>query len=362
MKLVFLAYFGEGENGNQFGGAEKVFANLANWIAENTEHKVIFSSVGFEALPYPLSKRIEYKHYSANLSSRLKTQFSLIKNVFATVRDFKPDAIISFSIHPLFYLTICPFAHNIPFFFSVRNDPKLENGIATRFLRYFVMKKARGIVFQTKDAQQYFNQAIINKSVIIHNPVSIKADDYPFIGFDNRIVFVGRLNRQKNIPLLINAFNKIKDNYSEINLEIYGEGFLRSEIQNLIDSLDLNDRVYLMGAHSDVLKKISGARMFVLPSLYEGMPNALMEAMALGIPSVASDCPCGGPRELINDGQNGFLFENNDLESLKEKMQICLNTKDPKVISIKAREICETHSFDIIYKKWKDFIEGMGSW
>jgi glycosyltransferase involved in cell wall biosynthesis len=358
MKILFLAYFGEGENGNHFGGAEKVLTNLANWMLNNTQHEVIFSSIGVDVLPYPLDKNMTYKHYDADLSTRLKTQLSLISNVRKTLYDFNPDVIISFSIHPMFHLAMMPNARNIPMFYSLRNDPKLENGRITRLMRYFVMLRARGIVFQTKGAQAYFPNKIRNKSVVIHNPVSKELSKYPLNDkYDNRIVFVGRLNKQKNIELLIKAFSKIVKKYDELILEIYGEGCLRESLQVMINEYGLSDKAKLMGAYNDVIDRIYGARMFVLPSLYEGMPNALMEAMALGIPVVASNCPCGGVAELIDDGVNGFLFENGNEEELINTMIKCLDTISINDISKKEREICESHSDDKIFKRWITFVE-----
>lgn len=358
MKFMFLAYFGEGENGNQFGGAEHVFANFANWMAQNTKHQVIFSSIGFEALPYPLADNIIYKHYDANLSSRLSTQISLSKNTRKTIQEFRPDCIISFSVHPLFHIAFQISAKHIPVFFSVRNDPKLENGLITRVMRYFVMNRANGIVFQTHDAQSYFSEKIKQKSSVIHNPLSFQKSDFLIPeSFDNRIVFIGRLNPQKNIGLLLNAFSKICNDYPELILEIYGEGNQKRELLDLAQTLSIDDRVFFMGAHKDVLNRVCGARMFVLPSLYEGMPNALMEAMGLGIPVISADCPCGGPRELINEGENGYLFETNNVDDLILKMKSCLSNKNIYKISLNEREICKTHSSDKIFSQWIRFME-----
>ena len=360
MIIMFLAYFGKGENGNQFGGAEKVFANMANWFANNCNHKIVFASVGTDALPFPLDSNVLYKHYDADLSNRIKTQFSLRRNIRKAIEENNPTVIISFSIHPLFHFALSSYSKRIPFFYSLRNDPKLENGIITRLLRFFVLVKATGIVFQTTEARNYFSKRVQSKSIIIHNPVQISNNTKIVNSRDERIVFVGRLTPQKNIPLLIRGFQIISKEFPELKLELYGEGNLHSEIKDIILNEQLQDRVFLKGAFADVIDRISGAKMFVLPSLYEGMPNALMEAMALGIPAVSSDCPCGGPRELINDGVNGYLFENNSLDSLVKKMIECLNNQDIVSLSNNERQIIHSHSPMIIYQKWLSFIEEKG--
>ena len=203
----------------------------------------------------------------------------------------------------------------------------------------------------------YFPEYVKKKSVVIHNPVSVDEKKYSLpTKTDNRIVTIGRLFPQKNHKLLINAFNQIKDLYPETTLEIHGDGVLRNELQEHINNLSLNNRVFLKHSRPDVLDCIYGSRLFVLPSIYEGMPNTLMEAMALGIPVISSDCPCGGPRELIKDGKNGYLFKNNDLDDLVNKMKMFLSNEYPKEMCKEARKICFDHSPDLIFKKWNDFI------
>ena len=121
-----------------------------------------------------------------------------------------------------------------------------------------------------------------------------------------RIVAVGRLEAQKNYPLLIKAFYLISNEFKDYIVEIYGEGQERSELSKLINELNLNNRVLLMGRHSDVHERIKDASLYVLSSDYEGMPNALMEAMALGLPCIATNCSGGGPKTLITNEVNGF--------------------------------------------------------
>ena len=154
--------------------------------------------------------------------------------------------------------------------------------------------------------------------------------------------------------LLIEAFYHIHREYPELILEIYGEGYLKEELQNLINSLGANEYIFLRGVTKNILDKIYGARLFVLTSKYEGMPNALIEAMCVGTPVVSSDCPCGGPRELIDDGVNGILFREGNLDELIIAIKYALK-KDEK-ISLKAKKICDSNSEDEIFNKWVEFI------
>lgn len=102
----------------------------------------------------------------------------------------------------------------------------------------------------------------------------------------------GRLDENKNHAMLIHAFAKIADEYPLMRLVIYGEGALRAKLEALVAEKGLSDRIEMPGSVSDVADRICKARIFTLTSNTEGMPNAIMEAMALGIPVIATDCPC----------------------------------------------------------------------
>jgi glycosyltransferase involved in cell wall biosynthesis len=199
---------------------------------------------------------------------------------------------------------------------SERNDPAHFGGSTiTRIVSRLLMRKANGFVFQTKDAQAFYGGEIAKHSVIIPNPLFI-GDDYPdtqYVGErEETIVTTGRLNKQKNHPLLIRAFKRIAVEFPEYKLIIYGEGPERQNDEALISELGLQERVLLPGTINDVPAKIYKSSLYVLSSDFEGMPNALMEAMALGLPCISTDCPCGGPRELIYKGYIGMLVPVDD--------------------------------------------------
>ena len=298
MRILILACLNN--EGNALGGAEKTIINLANWLAINSNNVVKLVSVDGNAKPYYIDERVNYYGYKSVNGSKIKKHLKLFTNTKDTIKSFQPNVVISFWIQPIFYATLIRKFKKIRFIFSERNDPNLEYGKVSKMMRKIALKKVSGIVFQTQEAMNYFEDYIKEKSIIIQNPVYIKYNDYILnTKTDNRIVTVGRLYEQKNQKLLIEAFNKIKSDFPETTLEIYGKGILKDELQDLIDKYNLTNRVKLMGAYSDVIDRIYGAKCFVLPSLYEGMPNALMEAMCLGITVISSDCPCGGPKDLI---------------------------------------------------------------
>lgn len=355
MKILLLASLTKNKSGNSFGGAEKSIINLATWLSENTPHKIVLASVEGNEKTFKLGSKVKYIGYKIDYGNKIHTHLQILKNTKEVVTKENPDFLISFWIHPLCYgfLTKSIKCKTI---YSERNDPSLEYGTFTKMLRWYVLKKVDGVVFQTENAKRYFNNKIKLKSRVIHNPVYINKNEYNYpIEFDNRIVNVGRLNSQKNQKLLIEAFGTISEIFPEYHLEIYGDGPLRNTLQKKIECEGLENKVKLMGAHKDVINKICGARLFVLSSSYEGMPNALLESMAIGLPSISSDCPCGGPREVINDGINGYLFKVNSISSLVDVLKKALKT-DPTAISENAKNICETHSANMIFSKWVEYI------
>lgn len=355
MKILLLACLAKNKYGNAYGGAEKSIINLANWLSKNNQ--VYLASVEGDTVSFNIGKKVHFMPFKCSKKNKFITHINMMINTWKTIRKVKPDVIIGFWIHPMFYAMLYPGKVGKKLIYSERNDPNLEYGKVSKLLRNRVMKKSVGLIFQTQDAMNYFPPKFYKKSIVIHNPVYIDKDEYEFVEkMDNRIVNVGRLNSQKNQSLLIDAFKDIHQEYPELVLEIYGDGPLRKMLGEKIKQENLSGYVNLKGTCKDVIEKINGARLFVLSSNYEGMPNALMEAMCLGIPVLSTDCPCGGPSELITDNENGFLVQVGDKDALVRKMKYVLNNKNIQEVRYKEKKICETHSQEKIYNQWSEFI------
>ncbi len=355
MKIMLMACLSVSKAGNIYGGAEKSIINLANWLSENCENEVYLVSVEGDAQAYPVAENVCFIGNKIANSGKLAMHMKILQFTKRIIRQINPDVIISYWIQPVFYAVISGCAKSIPMIYSERNDPNLEYGKLAKLMRYVALKAVSKIVFQTSDAKAYFSEEIQRKGVVIHNPVYLKFEDYPIRKQDNRVVAVGRLSKQKNYELLIRAFSKISKYYPELTLEIYGEGPLKANLSALIQETACK-KIILAGAYPDVLNKIYGARLFVMTSYYEGMPNALMEAMCLGIPAVCSDCPCGGPRELIQNGVNGYLFTTGDEDDLITKMRIVLDNGDNLELRNNEKQITKTHSQQRIFTAWQDVI------
>ena len=168
---------------------------------------------------------------------------------------------------------------------------------------------------------------------------------------------VGRLNKQKNFCMLIDAFAAFYKQHPEYTLSIYGNGDLELSLQEYIDKKDLSSVVVLEGFCSDVHRNILKAGMFVMSSDFEGMPNALLEAMAIGLPCISTDCPCGGPRMLITPYENGLLVPTNDCEKMLEAMlYMAEHSEQAQKMAEHASEVGKKAAVDEIAKEWLNII------
>ena len=351
------------------GGAERVICTLANSLIRTNEVSIVTlinSSIDYKINPKIKVISVDKNKNKNKLFSKMKKlslgRFISLKRI---ILQEKPDIIISFLPEPSIKLMIIKNMdkriNKIPVIVSIRNDPKIE--YKNKLIDFIVKKLYKNVSFlilQTKDAMKYFEKSIPkDKMTIISNPINPEFMlDEPFLGIrDKKIVTVGRLTEQKNHKLLISSFKEIINKYPDYQLEIYGEGRLKNELQKFITDLKLDTKVKLMGSTDDVKRILYKSSMFILSSKYEGMPNALMEAMALGVPCISTNCPCGGPNALIKNNENGLLIENENKEELVASICKLIENKSlSKKISINACKDSKNYSIDKIVKKWENII------
>jgi len=164
--------------------------------------------------------------------------------------------------------------------------------------------------------------------------------------------------QQKNYPLLLEAFAEVHKHYPEYILRIFGQGKEQTALEALCEKLNVQNSVVFEGFCLDVHEQIKDASFFVMSSDFEGMPNSLMEAMAMGFPVVCTDCPAGGPRELIEHMKNGVLVPVGDVKKLCQILFMLIENNDLcNTIANEAKNIRETHSIALILRKWIKIIE-----
>lgn len=341
------------------GGAERVMVNLAKYFSENGYDTSLVTSFR-DTWEYPLAstvRRLSLEETEIK-QSRIKRNLSRIKKLRDLCKSEKPDILVSFMEEPNFRAILATRGLPVKTLVSVRNDPNKEYaGKLGWFVGKVLLPMADGCVFQTSDAQKWFPERLQNKSKIIYN--AVKEDFYNVVRKPVRgeIVTCGRLTEQKNHGMLINAFAEAQKTYPFARLKIYGEGELRGKLQEQIVRLHLEDKAFLMGATNNVAEALQTADLFVLSSDYEGMPNALMEAMAAGVPCISTDCPCGGPKELLNGAEQKTLVPVGNTVSLAEKMKEYLSEELLQYDTMK--KLAQKFNPEIINQQWKKYVDSL---
>lgn len=339
------------------GGAGRVIANLAN---EFCKHGHIVSVVNTIQDPndYCLEdgvQRVILSSAKDEFRNVVLKNFHLVRRLNLVLKSFNPDVAVSFMGEPNFRLLAC--ASGVRKIISIRSDPKHEYQGLRGFLTKHLFFRCHGVVCQTEDVLNWLSPTIRKKSrVIINqvNPIFYKtnhlASDY--------YVATGRLDKAKNYDLLIRSFHDFRLIHENAKLFIFGEGALKKDIEKVIINNSDDDAIFLKGSSSDIPKVLSQAKAFILSSDYEGMPNGLLEAMAVGLPCISTDCPCGGPRTIIQNNVNGLLVPVGDKTAMVKAL--CKIEEDPlfsRNIALEAKKTAQKFAPERVYIEWLSFLQ-----
>ena len=334
------------------GGAERVISILSNYYA-NLGWEVKIGMLLHSNIEYDLNPKVEVVNLSSSLGIKLGF-LQTVGNVRRFVNKENPNVIVSFMAQICLIAGLALKKGCARLIMSERIDPsQVGRGFFFRKLLDRTYKKADVFVVQTERAKNYFCKEIQDISVIIANPIKVYAHTNLS---SKRIVTAGRLTTQKNHKMLISAFSKIKKIHPEYTLTIYGEGPLRRELEEQVSSLGLEDSVSLPGNVPDLHHQISDAEIFVLPSDFEGLSNALLEAMMMGFPVISTNC--AGSDEIIKDMENGILVNIGNEDALVAAMDRLVSTPDLKTeLSERAKKTVEYCKVDSIISKWSEVID-----
>lgn len=341
------------------GGAERVVTNLANYLVKcDSEYEVSIATLLKTNIGYTLDEKIKHYVLESGKKNKVLNNISKILNLKKVVKKEKVDLIIAFLPKSSLNALLIKKITGVKVIVSERNDPEKEyNSIFRKILKKLFFPFCDGMIFQTEDARKFFKNEIKYPTQIILNPVNDKFKTTKRTHSNNEIVSVGRLRPQKNQKLLIDAFSKFYENNKDYTLTIYGEGNLRKDLEEQVKRLNLGNVVKLPGNIDDIQDKIVNSKMFVFSSDYEGLPNALIEAMVLGIPSISTDCPCGGPRMLIENNNNGILVPIKDSNVLANAMTNLVNDElKYKKIEKNSKNVLSKVDGKVVNKQWLDFI------
>jgi glycosyltransferase involved in cell wall biosynthesis len=344
------------------GGAERVIVNLAEEFHKNGHEVVIVTSTR-EEVEYTHSKEI--KRYSIfnnseKNSKRIKLIWVLkcILGLRKIIKREKTDFVISFlSIN---HAVLATRFLNTKCIVSVRNDPTNSyKSFASKQILKYVLSTADWTVFQTDDARQLFSNKIQKKSSIIFNPIKEDFFHVEYTPKSNLIINCGRLEKQKNHSMLLDAFSIVKKIKLDALLEIYGRGTEYENLKRKIEELDLGDSVKLMGVEENIAGKLKNASVFAMSSDYEGMPNALMESMAIGIPCISTNCAIGGPKILLSDNC-GLLTPVGQPNKLAEGIIYLLDNPDEaSLMGDNSKRKSRFFKQGEIYHQWLKLLEDL---
>ena len=344
------------------GGANRVMANLADYFCETGSQTILVNDIcPTDDVEYKISPKIKRVFLQRKKTNRLSKNILRIVDLRRMVKKERPDAIISFMGPPNIRMLIATVGLRVKKIVSVRNDPNVEYGTGLkRIAAANIFRLADGIVFQTKDAAEYFPHSIRRRSKIIFNPVNPKFYDYHWRTGGTEIVIIGRLQPQKNPMNALRAFELIHEKLPQYILGFYGDGELKSELESYAQKAGIADKVRFHGKTNNVESVLAGAALFVLCSDYEGMPNALMEAMAVGVPVIATDSPCGGSRALVENEDQGALVPCKDSEKLAEAMLDILSDNAKQMrMSAGAAKRAREFAPEKVLKEWELFIKSI---
>lgn len=350
------------------GGAERVLSSLANlWVENGNVVKLVSINPGDDF--YRLSERVERLRLDIQRSRipLLGSIWVFLKKLYyirKSVLDSKPQVIVSFLNQLNIRVLLACRNISVPIIISERIAPEYTSaGIFWKIARTVLYPRAKLIVAQTERESKWFKDrnlpTVVIPNVITANVLPYKWNPKPVGGFF-KIIAIGRFTRQKGFDLLIKAFSVVAKKNPESRLYIYGRGPEHRNLLDMIKFYSLHDKCFLPGVIDNPFEKLSKSDLFVLSSRYEGFPNVLAEAMAIGVPSVAFDCP-NGPQEMIKNKETGILVKGFNPESLAEAIIYCITNPDllPHM-SMKAREsIRKICSPEMVINKWNDAISSV---
>lgn len=332
------------------GGASKVISILANHFADQG-WDVDFVIKETMINGYRLNDKINVIEYGKTNENKSWRFLRALRRYFVEKR---PEYVVSFLTLINLYTVIAHMGLKGKVLISERNDPVYSESKLQFNLSKILYGMSDGCVFQSKKVMGYYSTWIQNRSRVILNPVEIKCSKNDEA--ERKIIATaGRFVPQKNHRMLIEVFARILKDYPDYQLHIYGDGPLKEEYLELINSLGINNSVKLPGNVLNLHERLSSTQIFAISSDFEGLSNALLEAVAMGLPCVSTKS--GGAGEVITNNVNGILVDIQSEDQLELALREYITNKDLRGrISVNAQKVSEKFSKEAVIGEWEDFI------
>lgn len=342
------------------GGVERIISILANYFVKHNFDVSIMMLVG-NTVSYELDSRIKLVSIGEASGGKMGTRIRRVQSMRRFFKQNRESTVVAMTSVASIFSLIASIGLKNKVVISERNHPDILNGKpytkGMRLIRDFLYGMADICVLQTYDAKQYFKKRIADKSVVIPNPIPNNLVK-PYVGRREKvIVTAGRLVPVKNHQMLLEAFAIFHKEHEDYILKIYGSGELEEELKKRTIDLSIDSSVCFIPFTNQLHQEIKNSSIYVSTSNSEGISNSILEAMALGIPTIATDCPIGGTKMCIENDINGILIPVGDVGQLANSMKkIAENDDFAEKLSFNAVKVRDTFSQDKIISQWMEII------
>ena len=342
------------------GGAERTITYLADYGVKNNYDVdiVVLNNEAFYKIPDGVNYVcLDGEVRRTNIVARVIRILKRMVKFKRYIKKYKPDLIFSIMDPLVKYPALL--ARKTTLISSERNNPKLEINKKNQVKRIKRFEKTDGIIFQTSSARDCYPKLSVESVVIpnaVGNPIAYEFLE-PSKTREKVITAVGRLAPQKDYKTMIDAFEIVNKTHPDYKLLVFGAGNDKDELMSYTNKKGLSDVINFCGADRECLRKVYTSTCYVMTSIHEGMPNTLMEAMAVGTPSVSTNCDFG-PADLIENNVNGQLVPVGDYKAVAQAINRYIEDEEyASKVAKNAMKIKETNSIEKISKRYYEFFE-----
>ena len=339
------------------GGAERVTVDLYDYLIDHEWDAHLFVAYwGDSSTRIYAPRHLGNVHHACATTNSIALSLVNLAALRRLLKIVKPDWVVSLGASYSLIAASGVFK-KCKVLLSERNWPKAYYSAAEMARVERTYENATAIVFQTDDAKGCFKKEVQRKSVVIPNPAP---DNLPVWegGESKDIIYYGRLDAQKRPEMALEAFEAFKEAHPGFTLEFYGVGSQESALRTAVVNKGLSGAIRFHGVSRQIHSIASKSRMYLNTSDYEGISNAMLEALSMGVPCVCTDCGGGGARLAIDNGKNGLLVLCNDAKAMAKAMsELVSNPSFAELLSKNAISSMSRFSKESVLSKWEEVLQ-----
>ena len=350
---------------NNEGGVVRVLSVKANYLIENFGYEVhiLTQNEGNNPLFYSFNHKIVL-HDMILKGNKVAFLLQYIKALKKNVSAIKPDIIIVCDNGLKAYFIPFILKTNTSIIFECHGSKYIEVKEQTKYFsatkikllfKEFSANRFNKFVGLSKESLKEWN---VKNGIVIPNPLWFKASRFTDLK-SKKVIAVGRHSYEKGLDRMLQIWQKVIQKHPDWILEIYGKSNENQELQKLANALNISDNVTFFEPVKNINDKYLGASIMAMTSRTEGFGMVLIEAMAMGLPCVAYDCPCG-PRAIIQNNENGFLVENGNTDSFVQKLELLIEDENLRIeMGKNALESVGKYNIDSKMQQWESLFEDL---